>query len=105
MKIYIAGKITGLDFLEAIENFRCGERAVEGCGHVALNPLKLVDQCESRTYEELLLDALRVVLEQAEALYMLPDWRDSKGARAEHALAEIFGKPIFYAANGLPEAS
>lgn len=104
MKIYLAGKITGLCPMAAAEWFAAAERHVEGFGHTALNPLKLVDQSEDRQYEEYLIDALRVVLEQADALFMLANWRNSKGARAEHALAEIFDKPIFYAASEIPDA-
>jgi len=52
-----------------------------------------------------LIEALTIVLVMAEAVYMLANWRDSKGARAEHAIAEIFNKPIYYAATELPRGS
>jgi len=36
---------------------------------------------------------------------MLANWRDSKGARIEHAIAEILGKPIYYEGTELPIGS
>lgn len=102
MKIYIAGPITHVDPLTAAEAFERAERLVEGYGHEALNPFKLVDQAEERRYEEYLLDALHVVLLEADAVFMLHDWRQSKGARLEHAYAEIYGLPIYYRACEMP---
>lgn len=102
MKIYIAGKITGLDYETAESEFIFAEGTIERLGHEPLNPMKLVDQDDERTYEDQLLDALEIVLVDAQALYMLPNWRDSKGARIEHAIAEILGREIFYAASQIP---
>ncbi len=103
MKIYIAGKITGMDEAVAFAEFEAAEEMIAGLGHEPLNPMKLVDQDPMCAYEDQLLDALEVVLVSATALYMLANWRDSKGARVEHAIAEIFGKPIYYEASSLPD--
>lgn len=104
MKIYLAGAISHLDPLLVAENFSRAERCVEGCGHEALNPLKLVDQREDRSWEECIVDCVRIILcTPADALYMLPNWQDSRGARAEHALATSLGTKIYYAASGVPE--
>lgn len=104
-RIYIAGKITGSCPIAAAERFAEGVRAVESCGHEALDPMVLVDQTEDgRCYEDYLLEALEIVLCKAEALYMLSNWRDSLGARIEHAIAVEKKMPIFYAASELPEA-
>lgn len=96
MKIYIAGKITGLDIQDAAVNFTAAQIVLERFGHEALNPLFLVDQTEGRQYRDYLLDALRILMTEADGVYMLDNWRDSKGARLEHAYAEIYGLPIFY---------
>ena len=104
MQIYIAGKITGLSGEEAEGMFMMAETMLEKKGHTPLNPLALVDQDPDRTYEDYLLDALEIVLCSAEALYMLPNWRDSLGARIEHAIAVEKRLPIYYAATELPGA-
>jgi hypothetical protein len=103
MKLYIAGKITGLHPSIAADWFEKAGRYLEGLGHEALDPMKLVDQAEGRCYEDYLLEALEIVLCRADALYMLPNWRDSLGARIEHAIAVEKGMPIFYAESLVPE--
>ncbi len=104
-RIYIAGKITGLSGEEAEVNFMWAEMLIEKAGHTPLNPLKLVDQAEGREYGEYLLDALRVVLLDAEALFMLDNWPDSKGARIELAIAHVMDLPVYYKASELPIGS
>lgn len=104
MQIYIAGKITGLDSTKCYVAFKNAEYRIAELGHEPLNPYTLVDQDPDRTYEDYLLDALEIVLCSAQALYMLPNWRDSLGARIEHAIAVEKGLPIYYAASELPEA-
>lgn len=104
MQIYIAGKITGLDYEDVDVMFSEAAAALAAVGHEPLNPFALVDQDPDRTYEDYLLDALEIVLCSAQALYMLPNWRDSLGARIEHAIAVEKGLPIYYAASELPEA-
>ncbi len=110
-KIYLAGKITDLPFEVAVENFADAEQFVTAHGYVALNPMTLVQQAEwarnfdddsltecERPYNDMLLDALRIVLTDAEAIFMLENWQTSKGARIEHAIARELGIPVFYAA-------
>lgn len=101
MKIYTAGKISGLDEDEAFRLFEEAERLLIVAGHTPLNPMRLVDQTEGREYEEYLLDALRVMLVDAEALYMLENWHDSRGARIEYLIARELGKPIYHAGEHL----
>jgi len=104
MKIYIAGAITGLSGEEAEANFMWAEMLIERAGHTPLNPLKLVDQAEGRSYMAYLLDALRIVDEQAEAIYFLPNWHDSWGAVKELAFAKHEGLPVYFAGDELPRA-
>lgn len=100
MRIYIAGKITGLDHREVFEVFDRAVNIVAMAGHEPLDPMQLVDQTPGREYNEYLLDALAVFF-TANAIYMLPNWQDSYGARVEHAIAVERRIPIFYAATEL----
>lgn len=80
MKVYISGKITGLDRQVAENNFARAEKHLKNKGYDVVNPTKL---CDEKTDWE---DAMRVcVLELAkcDAIYLLPDWMDSKGAKIE----------------------
>jgi len=96
MKIYIAGKITGLDEDLAYAKFLMAEAVIEIAEHEPLNPMKLVDQGmfnqdgSCRAYSDFLLDAIRVVLKDAEALYMLSNWRDSLGARNQGNASAVY---------------
>ena len=103
MKIYIAGPITGLDYEEAVPAFIAAAAMLETLGHEPLDPMTLVDQNEMRAWEDYILDGIEIILNDAEALYMLDGWRESKGARLEHAVAESLGRPIYYQASELPK--
>ncbi len=99
-KIYISGAITGHDYDVAYHKFEDAETTVCQWAE-AVNPMKLdvkiregydVDWCDY------MLTDLDVLMRQCTGIYMLRDWRESKGARIEHAIAEIMGLKIFYEA-------
>lgn len=94
MKIYIAGKITGLDPARAATMFAAAEHLIHNLGHEPLNPMRLVDQTEGRPYNNYLHDALRHLL-RADAVYMLPNWLGSTGARIEQHMALELKMPIY----------
>lgn len=110
MKIYIAGQITGLDAAEAYELFLAAEVMLESHGHTPLNPMKLVEQGRGTSgegrvkdpYMAELLDALRIVTADAEAVYFLPNWHGSWGATRELEFALKMQMPVYFAASELP---
>lgn len=103
MKIYIAGKITGVNEAEARAVFAEASRAIAARGHEPLNPMELVDQTPGRSYLAYFIDALRVVDEQAEAMFMLPNWPLSFGANVEHGLAIChLHLPVYYSIDEVP---
>lgn len=80
--IYIAGKITGLPFDEVSAKFQRIESILHTMGVQVINPTKLGIP-PSWTWEEQLLKCIEVINSRATAIYLLPDWKDSKGARRE----------------------
>ena len=97
MKIYISGKITGLD--NAKEIFDAAEKKVTETYQDAqiVNPMKLPHD-HDKTWESYMRDCL-VEMMRCDTIYVLENWEDSKGAKLEVALAiqlnfNIFGSDL-----------
>ena len=89
MKIYISGKMTGLPDLGR-RHFENTEEALRSCGHVVLNPAVLPAGMAHGDYMPICL----AMLDAADAVYMLHNWRESDGARLERAYAAYRGKRV-----------
>lgn len=104
LKIYISGQITGLNFQEAKGMFERGEREAITlfsciCGGdneriKPINPMKL-DHAPGSEWEDYMEKDIAELL-RCQGIYMLQNWRRSKGARVEHAIAKELGLPIIY---------
>lgn len=99
MRIYISGAITsylskGQDLYEVKERFAKAAREWEDYGHTPITPFYNGLPIKSPYLDHLLSD-LRL-LSDCDAIYMLSDWQQSKGAQLEHEYARIFGKHIYY---------
>jgi hypothetical protein len=90
VKIYISGKITGLVYDQAFAMFEAAEVVLTKLGHEPVNPMKAVDQTEGRKYTDYLKDAI-VGMFECDGIYLLSNWRESKGAGLEHLIAEQLG--------------
>lgn len=93
MKIYISGQITGLDSQEARAKFDEAERILIEKGYSPVNPMKLNVAIEGKTWEEYMLDDLRLLFD-CDAIYLLDNWQASKGARIEYHIAQEMGMII-----------
>lgn len=85
---YISGAISSDP--DYIQKFADAQMVLEHLGYVVLNPTLLPD---GLTYEEYIAIDLRMV-EAADTLAMLPDWRWSPGAAVEHDHARKLKKRI-----------
>ncbi len=88
MIVYLAGRITGDPAYRA--KFADAEMVLRELGHTVLNPAVLPDGLEYAAYMAIDEQLLRA----ADAVCLLPDWRQSAGARQERALARRLGKQI-----------
>ena len=89
--VYIAGKVTGLDYEVVRDKFDGCANKLELRGYVAINP------CDFVAPEIPWKSAMRLciaALSQADYIWLLPDWENSKGARIEKELAEKMGIKI-----------
>lgn len=98
LKIYISGKITGIDVQVAQEYFETVEKELVKAGHTPINPMKLVPYHPDLTWLDYMKEDLAALL-ACDAILMLDNWTDSKGARVEHAVAKEFGLQLYYSKN------
>lgn len=95
MKIYISGKITGLEYSEAYSNFEKAENTVLQTGNEAINPMKLVPFNPSYDWGDYMKKDIELLF-TCDAIYMQRNWFKSKGARIELAIAKEFYIKVFY---------
>lgn len=94
-KVYISGKITGLDYQEAYNKFESAEKEVINFGGAPVNPMKICDNDPTKTWEDYMEIDLAALL-RCEGIYMLNNWGASKGARVEYAVAKELGLTILF---------
>ena len=89
MTIYIAGKMTGLPDLGR-ERFRAAAERLREEGYTVLNPAELPDGMPGDRYMPICL----AMVNAADAVYALDNWKESPGATIEIRYAQYQGKPI-----------
>ena len=95
MKIYIAGKITGNP--DYVAQFAEAEAALRAKGHSVMNPARIVPAAAFDAFDY--RDSMRVsraMQNVCEAVYFLPNWKDSDGARQEHAHARATWQRMYF---------
>lgn len=87
-KIYIAGKVTGLDPESVNKKFFEQEILLAQQGYDVINPIRLVESSglQNDTWENIMRHCLAALV-FCDAIYLLPDWHDSRGARVELSTA------------------
>jgi hypothetical protein len=89
MKVYIAGKISGCP--EYKEFFEAAAKKVISMGNEPVIPYKGTSGRE--TYKEYIDHGLSL-LKDCDAIFMLRNWPDSRGATLERMYAEVVDIPI-----------
>lgn len=94
-RVYISGKITGLSEKEWTENFEAAEKALTEAGYRVINPAKV--QADLDYSEYLTIDI--ILLGRCDAIFMIDNWQDSNGAKAERATAEALNLTVIDSSN------
>ena len=85
MKIYISGAITGTD--DYMERFAKAEKELTAKGYSVVNPAKVNAQLpEDTSYEEYMRMCF-CMLDMADAIFMISNWKTSCGASQEYGYA------------------
>lgn len=99
MKVFISGKMTGLTKEEFKAKFNAAEEKVRAMGYEPFNPSTpewndTMHEAGLSYGDMLILDFKKI--QECDALFMLDNWQDSKGATAERAFAAAIGLKIMY---------
>ena len=94
MKVYVAGKVTGLPKNEVFRKFNGSVRTLKEGGHAVMSPAVLVlnEDFEHEDY----MHVCFAMIDVCDAVFMQRDWRDSEGARMEREYATDHRKRIIY---------
>lgn len=95
MKIYISGKITGLPLNKVAKKFAYHSQLLELKGYEPVNPLIISPFEEFKSWHEYMIDDIKVLFE-CDAIYLLRDWGQSRGARIEYQIAKELGLKILF---------
>lgn len=95
-KIYISGKITGIEHNVAKEYFDNVALSLRRAGYDAVNPMEICPYNPNWSWEQYMANDIEALL-FCDSIFMLSNWKDSKGARIEHFIAQETGKTIYYA--------
>ena len=94
MKVYIAGKVTGLDKAEVFKKFYESGKLLKKDGHLVMSPAVLVLN-EGFEHEDY-MHICYAMIDVCDAVFMQKDWQQSEGARMEHEYAKKLHKLIIY---------
>lgn len=97
--VYVAGPFRGKTEWSRQQNVRAAETAgLEICrlGAMAVIPHKNTEHFDGELPDEFFLNGTMALLERCDAIYLLPTWQSSAGARAELKQAKFLGTPQFY---------
>ena len=93
IKIYIAGKVTGLPIKEVKEKFDAASQKLIKAGFEVINPVELVNDAAMEWNAAMKLCIASMV--HCDAILLLSDWKTSKGASVEAQIGSIVEIPIF----------
>lgn len=88
MKIYIAGKITGDSSYQ--KKFMSARELLEERMHIVISPAVLPEGLTPGDYMKICF----AMIDVADAVAFLPDWKDSAGARLEMEYCQYTHKEI-----------
>ena len=92
MIIYISGKITGLPIEEVEDNFYNAQNRLEEAGFKVVNPLNNGLSADDKWQNHMKAD-IKLLME-CNTIYLLSNWKDSKGATIKRDIAVALGYDV-----------
>lgn len=99
-RIFISGKITGLNYRQAEKNFQDAESyLIKKFDNIeVVNPMREVPYEKGKTWHQYMLEDIKLLFD-CDSIFMLDNWEDSKGARIECGIAREMSKNIIFQSN------
>ena len=94
-KVYICGKITGEQIAVVTAKFGAAGVKLLAVGYKPVNPLEVVNDWK-KPWPDAMKLCIKALMD-CDAIYLLPDWNDSKGATLERYIAVQTGIEIIVA--------
>ncbi len=90
-KVYISGAVSSLPYDEAKAMFDEAKEIVNGYIEMeAVSPLDFDEEDKTKPWEWYMRKDIKLLMD-CDMIYMLPNWRQSEGAKLERELAERLG--------------
>lgn len=90
-KVFISGKVSGIEYYVAYQTFANADRQLSSMGYQVINPMKI---CRKNwSWLRCMAKCLWAIM-FCDKVYQLEDWKDSKGARIEYRWAKFLRKRI-----------
>jgi hypothetical protein len=93
MRVYVAGKMSGLPDL-GFPAFHAAAAKLRAEGHEVINPAEIQPD-QTAEWGACLRDCLAALV-RCDAIALLPNWDDSRGARLERHVARELGLTTIY---------
>ena len=91
-RIYISGQITGNPLYKV--QFAAAARIIKFAGFEPVNPAEL-ELSKDATWTDYMRRDLKLLCD-CDSIYMLKNWKKSKGAKLEHEVAKSLGLSVHY---------
>lgn len=91
--IYIAGKISGEPIAQCTIKFGTIQKEIERAGHKAVNPLEVVID-PTTTWNQAMRKDIKALMD-CDAIFLLADYKNSRGAMLEAQIAQALDMPVF----------
>lgn len=99
MRIYISGKVSGLDEKEVANKFaKAKQYCIDKYKCDVVDPVEEVAFDNTKTWQYFMKEDIKLLLD-CDTIFMLEDWVDSRGAKVELGLAKSLDYDVIYEGN------